>query len=1804
MRLNVWLTISLLGSLFLFSCNGKNDLHVVSKNFESEIELQQNLTFTLSKDVYPDSLLNIWDSSAFIEFTPEIKGRFKWNTSNEISFSPSEGFAPGTEYAAKLTNLLVKHSKKKYPVNGDIIKFHTAPLRVTSTHVSWTRGKNVSNVMVQLDMGFNYDVNLDEAARKLSLSSGGNNITIMAVNNGTGKVLSLQFTPLNDLDKETPLKIAISKGIPVVHSKYVSGQDTSFTSVIPSRYNLSITGLTAQHTGTEGIITINTSQPVMETNLKGLVSLEPKVPFSISLNDAGFTITSPQLSTTQTYQLNISSKLEGAFGGKMKGEYSEQVSFGKLKPSISFINTKGMYLTSAGNRNVAVSIVNVNEVEVSVVKVYENNLEQFLRNDKRYGYGYDGDNSGDGEEDGYRERESGEYNYYNTDNLGDVVFRQKYKTASLPKQSSTHILKLDFQDKIKDYNGVYVVCVQSSEHQWLQDSKIMSISDIGLIVKQEKDNMYVFANSIKNATPLSGVKISFISTNNQKMTTLTTDGDGVAAYKNISKDLPGNGVALVTAKMNDEFSMIWLNKTAISTSRFDVGGREPSKTDMNAMIYAERNLYRPGETIHVSAVVRNEKWKEPGEVPVKLKLIMPNGKEFATQRKVLNEGGSCEATFAMPATTITGTYTAQLFTGNDVLLNSYNISIEEFMPDRMKVSLKVNKPEFRPGEEVTASIQSDNLFGTPATDRNYQCELAIEKEEFSPKNFSDYNFDVINDFRFSNDMRTGKTDNMGGAKQVFKLDDAWQNTGLLKGTISTSVFDETGRPIHRYEHFKIYTQPVFIGIKEGDEYIGTKIPTPINIVAIDKNGAIQNTSAEILVVRKEWHTVLTQDGSSVRYVSQPEDKIISKQNIRVSGTTTNFMLNPDISGDYEIRIFVNGSNSYVRRKLYAWGWNDTRYSSFEVNNEGNVEIKAEKDKYEQGDNMNVLLTTPFDGKMLITVERDHILKYFYVTTKNKSASISLKTDESYLPNVYVTATLFRPMDGSDMPLTVAHGFKSIPVENKENQMTVKISAVEKSRSKTKQTISLKTTPNAFVTLAAVDEGILQIKNFVTPDPYKYFYQKVALSVNSFDIYPWLLPEIKSLVSSTGGDGAENSGLRVNPMFVNRVKLVSFWSGIVQADGSGNVKYDIDIPQFSGDIRVMAYTYKGKSFGSAEQHIKVADPIVISTALPRFLSPKDEVVMPISISNTTAKEANAIVTVKVSGPLGIVGEQTQNVKIAANREGRAVFNINAQAAIGAGNVSVTVKALGETFTNETDISVRPPASLQKITGNGYAEENTSTVIDLKNNFIPSSVNGKLTIGKSPLTQFTKHLDDLIRYPYGCVEQTTSAAFPQLYFSDLVKSTTGIDNKDMNPAYNVQQAINKLQSMQLNNGALSYWPGGGYESWWGSVYATHFLLEARKAGYAVNNNTVDRLMEYMKYKLMKKEVVNYWYNGTLKKEITPEEVPYSLYVLAMGGQAQHANMNYYKAHPELLTLGSKYLLAAAFSLSGQSIQARDILPPAFTGERAERSFDGSFCSFIRDEALSLNVLMDIDPTNKQVGFMAKELSENVRKERYLTTQENVFTLLALGKVAKNANKTTSTATVLAGGKTIGSTTGQATTLNMKNYANGITTVKVNGKGGYYYSYELAGISIDGSFKEEDSHLKVRRTFFDRTGKEVSNNVHQNDLIIVRLSIQTDNVDVENVAITDMLPAGFEIENTRLTEMPNMSWIKDEAHPYYKDVRDDRINMFTTVTATRKDYYYMVRAVSPGVYQLGPVMADAMYDGDYHSYNGAGIIKISTQ
>jgi hypothetical protein len=1127
------------------------------------------------------------------------------------------------------------------------------------------------------------------------------------------------------------------------------------------------------------------------------------------------------------------------------------------------------------------------------------------------------------------------------------------------------------------------------------------------------------------------------------------------------------------------------------------------------------------------------------------------------------------------------------------------------MPDRIKVTTVLDKPFLKINETTKLSVNAVNFFGPPAANRNYEVEIQVKQKYFSPKKFNSFNFSLANqNASYDKITKEGVTDESGNASETFTVPASYSNSGILQTDFYTTVFDESGRPVNRKSTIDIFTQDVFYGLGfDGYYYCPVNQAVRFPLVALNKDEKAVSAQAHVQVIKHEYKTILSRSGEYFRYESQQEDKTISDQTITISGESTAYSFVPRTSGDYEIRVSKPGVNSYVAQTFYSYGWGYNSNSSFEVNNEGSIDIELDKENYSTGESAKVLFKTPFNGKILVTLESDKVIDHFYLQTDKRTASTTISLKADYLPNAYITATLIKPHEETDLPLTVAHGYKSISVEEKSRKQKVEIIAAKSVRARTHQKVTVKAAPNSKITLAAVDEGILQITAFKTPDPYSFFYQNRALNVNSFDLYPLLFPEINNKISSTGGDGFDLTK-RVNPIQNKRVKLLTYWSGITSANGSGEANFEFDIPQFSGEVRLMAVACKDNTFGSSEAHMTVADPIVVVTSLPRFVSPKDTIDVPVTISNTTNSNTTASATARTEGPLKIVGDNTQSVRVNAKSEGKVWFKIVADPRADAAKVMVDVSGAGEKFSDVTEITVRPPASLQKINGSGTVNGGSTATIDLSANgkFIPSSMDYKLVVSRSPMIEFSNHLTYLLQYPYGCTEQTISAAFPQLYFQDL----SGITNTSVgkNANYNVQEAMRKIKMRQLYNGGLTLWDGEGTECWWATVYAAHFLIEAKKAGFEVDEDLQDKLYSYLNAKLRNKETINYYYNRNQNRKIAPREVAYSLYVLALAGKPQVSTMNYYKANTAMLTLDSRYLLSAAFALSGDKGKFRELLPSSFAGEVSDNETGGSFGSAMRDESIALNTLVEVDPQNTQIPIMAKHVSDNLKKDYYWNTQERVFSFLALGKIMRQNANATATAQLKVNGKVVGEMKGNTIKLNTKQLTGSRVELSTQGSGKLYYFYETEGITADGSYKQEDSYLKVRKTFYDRYGHVLSGNTFkQNDLIIVGITIEnTYSKAIDNIVITDMLPAGFEIENPRTKEIPGMDWIKNDNTPTASDFRDDRVNLFVNLYyGGTQRYYYAVRAVSPGTFIMGPIMADAMYAGEYHSYNGGGVVRV---
>ncbi|MGB0885930.1 MAG: alpha-2-macroglobulin family protein [Chitinophagales bacterium] len=1791
---------------FVSSC--KNDTTEVLLNYSNLSEnlmTNQNFSFVFDEDLVPDSIINIWQSGKenYIKFSPEIKGEYKWQSARELIFSPLERMLPATKYQVNITDEILKFTEGKKFKSQDL-SFQTALLNVSTTNVLWTKNEQ-GNDLVKLTINFNQKIDPSVLKNEIEISLNGEKVNAELLSTSVNDEMNYALKGIEKSDDDLVFDIKLSKNIKPVNGTLGREEAIVRHALLNSPFHLSVNDVEIKHDGSKGELKVKMSQQIKAKDLKKFIKIVPNISYSVATTESGFTISGEKFSAQEKYTLTLKKGLQGKVGGKLKSDYNKEITFGKLKPQIQFEKDRAFYLSSKGFKNIEAKIINVEKVKVIISKVYENNLitsrsqnTWFNTSESYYDSYYD---------DYYYD----DYYYYNSSNqiIQDVVYEHTYEAADMVKAGSSRLLKINFEDKLKDYKGIYHIDIRSDDDRWLSDSRFISVSDLGIIAKDGKDYMSVFVNAISTAESVQNAVIKIYGKNNQLAGEGQSDSDGYAKIEFINKKVAGFKPELITVSKGNDYNVMMLKDTRISTSSFEIGGYRSASNGLQAFIYPERDLYRPAEEVHFAGVIRNNDWLSPGEIPIKIEVRTPNGKLLKSMKKTLNNEGSFDADFKTSAGDITGNYVINVHTSNDVFLASKVIKVEEFMPDRIRVSTSIEEKEYSIDEKLNLKINAQNLFGTPAANRSYEVELSFRRKYFRPKDFPNYNFyQNTRNNDFSKVLRTGKTDAKGDVEEAFDISKAYADMGKIDAVLYSTVFDETNRPVNRKDVLSVSTQEAYYGIGYFDYYVGTNTQLNIPIVAVDKaEKLINGAKTKIIIIKHEYRTILNKSGSYYTYNSQPYEKVVYEKEMSIDGKET-IVYNPTLSGRYEVRVSsVDAPNAYVSNSFYAYSWGNTSNNSFEVNNEGKIDMEFDKEKYEVGENATVLFKTPFDGKMLVTVEKDNVIQHFYLNTQNRAAEFSFLTSEAFLPNAYITATLFKKHEVSDFPLTVAYGIKSMRVEKSKRNMAVSISAPEESRSRTKQKINVKAAPNSKVTIAVVDEGILQVSGFRTPNPYAFFYQNRALLVNSYNLYPFLFKEISADNAGAGDEGFDLSK-RVNPMQNDRVKLVSFWSGIVETNGSGETSFEVDIPQFSGSLRVMAVAHKGSSFGNAEADIIVADPLILSSSIPRFFSPGDTAIITTTLTNTTKKSTNAKTNINVTGPLKVVSSSKISSSIDSKGEQQVSFTVYVENEIGNGKITISSNALGEDFVEVTDITIRPATSLLKETGSGTIVAGTKKVIDLTNeDFIKKSVDYKLIIGNNPMIEFAKDLDYLVRYPYGCSEQTISAAFPQLYFADISKTMYNDISQANDIRNNINAAITKLKMRQAYNGGIGMWNGSSNYSWWISAYAAHFAIEAKKAGYSIDQSFIDNSLSYLKNRLKSKETKNYYYGSGQSRYIAPRSVAYSLYVLALAGKSDASLMNYYKSKPELLSEDAKYLLSAAFALSGDKSKAKELLPVAFKNENPQKQFGGSFYSPLRDEAIALNALLEIDPQNDQVPVMAMHISKNLKENRYMNTQERIFSLLALGKISKKINESTIAATVSSGGKKITNYSKGVLKLSTKDIVDAKVSLDVKGAGNLYYFWEVEGISKTGKYKEVDNYLAVRKTFYDRYGNIIYGNKFKvNDLVVVKLSVtSTYDKTIENVAITDILPACFEIENPRTDEIPGTEWIKNQTSPDYLDVRDDRINMFDDIRKrynnNSQDYYYVVRVVSKGTFKMGPVGADAMYNGEYHSYSGGGTIVV---
>ncbi|MGA2297832.1 MAG: MG2 domain-containing protein, partial [FCB group bacterium] len=1407
--MKVYLRI-LLAITFIFlmlSCG--NSVKVVKFSPEGQVNTLTTFTIEFSKELAPADMQDKWLTDEFISFEPKIQGKFKWVSGNTLIFSPDVKLEPIQEYQAEITKKVLFNTP--FSLDTKTIKFHTPDFNISKVDLFWTQIPNQYYKMsVQANLQFNYPVVPEQLRQFIEVQRDGNIVNdYQIVTKSKSDMIGISLGEIQQTDKEQNIKILVKKGLESVYGKKPLQDDKNFDLKLPPITQLTISGVASGFDGNTGWIEVGTTQMVDEKKLKDYVTTEPGKKLNFFVSENLFRIET-DFENMQTVILKIKKGLPGMYGGILQDDFEQEVTFANLNPSINFVDKKGKYLMLGGQQNLQVNSVNIDEAEVEVSKVYKNNILFFL-NQYSYDYGYEGDYGWNPEYyvgDYGRVLYSEKFNLKNSQNWLEKFTVNLNKILNPPKNLTPTHSKGEgekAEEKWDNLKGIYVVNVHSAQDRWISDSKIVAMTDLAIIAKKSGNELLVFVNSIASAEPVSDVDINIISSNNQTLLTGKTDVKGIIKFDDIEKKTEGFTPRLIVAEKENDFNYLDFKETFIETSRFDVGGMYEMSDNYLAFIYGDRNIYRPGETVYLSGIIRNESIKKVDDMPVIIKIITPTGKVLDEYKKNLNDESSFELSFKVPEYVQTGDYVAEVQTGTNVLIASYKFSVEDFVPDKIRLILKSAQNSVSPGENVKVNIDAEFLFGAKASDLKYEAHINLKHKQFMSKNYSDFEFNnsSVTNGRLPEYNTDGFLDKDGKAEVNYQVPADLKSSGVIAGFAYINVFDLTGRTVNRIASFDVYPKSYFIGIKSPGYYFGTNDRINFKIVAVNPDDkAIGNFTGTAKLIRLEWQTVLKKDNSDRYYYASEEKEILEwEKNIDISGGTKNLSFNVSKSGKYSLRISKKGEDEYQSKTFYAYGWESSTASSFKVDREGRIDIVLDKKVYQPGEKAKVLFTCPFSGKMLVTIERNGVYDEQYVDVENKSAEIYLPVYDNYMPNVYISATLFKKHTiDNTTPFLVGHGYAAIKVEKKQNKLPVTISTPKKIKPNTTQYITVKagSDRDIYVTLAAVDEGILQVKNYETPDPYAYMYAKRALNVESYDLYKLLLPEIVKGNSLTGG-GDDKRFLaqlkkRTNPIPSKRYTLFAFWSGIVKTNSSGQVTIPVNVPQFNGEIRLMAVAYTESKFGSAEEHIKCADDLIIEPEVPRFLSINDSLVMPVTVINTTSNKGNVKLNVRVEGVLRLVSAQSATGTIEPNSTKQFIFAVKSDNNTGQGKIVFETSGIAK-VKEEINVGVRPVSPLVTETGAGVIRNGQYVKLNIPNNYLQGTQFTNVTISKFPAIKFAKELKYLIGYPYGCIEQTVSRCFPQIYFVDLGPLIAPEIFKNTNSVYFVKEGIRKVESMQL-------------------------------------------------------------------------------------------------------------------------------------------------------------------------------------------------------------------------------------------------------------------------------------------------------------------------------------------------------------------------------------------------------------------------
>ncbi|MBR1671927.1 MAG: hypothetical protein IJ702_03285 [Fretibacterium sp.] len=1717
--------------------------------------------------------------------TPSIQAEGKWL--NERTFT-ARLFAPlkmATAYTATIKEGL--SDRRGAPVGQGTFRFQTDSPEPTDIKASTGRD---GRALFTINFNMKVDPNrlkgflsvLDEKGKALNYSL-----------NGTLPSRSIHVSvPVERRTSRQRFTVRVAAGL--------TGSDGDLA--LKEDYNATValdpTLMVTQLAGEEGAIRVSFNFDVAADAARDFITIEPATNFRVepTYSDEMFLIRG-DFKPRDRFVVTLRKGLPGKQGGlALKEEFQQAVIMPDLEPDVS-LPASGAYLTALGKGLIPVELVNVRRLQVDLWRLYENNIPYVIR---------------------------GEYHNFQKD-LARRIYTREF-APSLPLNERVR-RSLAVEEMAGEERGLFLLSVRDPDMPyWAEQQQILNLSDLGAVARVWEDGLLIWVNTLtgaegasggqlppdKNVQPVADAEVRIYSGANQVIAEGRTDKDGLFLHQR--KEPWGTGGPLPAGKgegqtprlavisKGKDLTYLQLTRDLLSQEMFDTAGRPWLREDVrpyDALIFSPRDIYRTGEEASFKAIIRNPDVTAPAPFPVLFAVRDPLGRKTRQETVLLNDAGSALLDLSLPSNALTGRWTvAVALPGKeDAPLASMGFHVEDFAPPRIKVKMSSPAKALTHGDVFKADISARWLFGMDGAGLPYQATWSAQASSFRPaqERWKGYSFgDPSRTFSrvegtFNPDT---KLDEKGAASLSLTLNADWEAASTIDVTLRAEVMEDGGRWISSSVTRPYFPSPWLLGIAAASGSMAVRNNLTFKVAAVTPDEAPADPGElTATLYRIHWNYNMVEVDGYRRWQSSEELVEVAEKSLTLKNGLGAVSFRPEEWGTYMVRVADAQDTARAVCRFFA---DDPQYAGQGGGSQllDRVDVATDKEFYKPGETAKVTLRVPFEGLLLINVEGARPLSRQVRKAEGAEVTVDVPVTEEMAPNAWVTAWLIRPVREDDAAAWGGHravGLTRIKTDLSPYKLDVALDAPEKVEPASTLSVALtlkdadgRPSRGADVALALVDDAVLGLTHYKAPDLLNHFWGLRELGSRGYDLYDLLIPVESRATELLHPAGGEAMAALAGNSNVQRFKILSLFQGTLAADENGVVRAALDLPEFSGRGRLFAVVADGKRFGLVEQPVQIARSVVTEANLPRFAAPGDTFLAPFSVFNASDEERE--VRIRISAQGGLNPEETE-AKFRLAPESSAAWSTkvhvsDADFATWAVTTSWTEDGEQKEFRQEIELPVRSPWPVVSRFDSGTFEDG-ATEIHIPLEEFTGPVQGTLTLADTPAVDLTRAVTYLLGYPYGCLEQTLSAAWPFLVLPDAIAEIDPLLVNSQSVKAKTETAIARIQAMQLYNGSFAVWPGNGTPYPWGSVYAAHLLLEARNAGVDYPEDMLDGVMSWLRQYLA--SMPSYQYPTEERDDFTTKA--YAVYVLTLAGEKPLGWLEFLREHQESMwPSGSIWLAGAQALIDGRADALRELnlRSGALPAEARWHTLE----SDVRNTALLLSLWLEVEPQASEAADLAARLVRQAKEGKWYNTQDNAAALMALARYNLKAGggKAALKGTLTGNGEELLTyKSGTASSLTVSGLR-GDLLLDVTGEGKGYYSWSLMG-TPKAQPKAERRGLNIECSWLDDQGNaiDLARPIPQGTRLQAILTLKP-SLPVSNLAVSCLLPAGLEIENPRLDDGVEPT---GSSYGIVSDIRDDRLLLFFDRLDRETAYGFKVRAVTRGTFVVPPISAAGMYD-----------------